>query len=81
MLTGDKNETAKCIAISAGLKSKKQRIFEIKDCETTTDLQNYLDKLEHDIAKVMLIIDGTSLTTVLSTIATEVRFFDIAKNA
>lgn len=29
----------------------------------------------------MLIIDGTSLTTVLSTIATEVRFFYIAKNA
>ena len=30
MLTGDKIETAKCIAISAGFKSKKMRIYEIK---------------------------------------------------
>jgi len=31
MLTGDKVETAKCIAISAGFKSSTQDIFEIKD--------------------------------------------------
>ena len=31
MLTGDKIETAKCIAISAGLKNSKQTISEIKD--------------------------------------------------
>lgn len=31
MLTGDKIETAKCIAISAGLQSKKQRVFEMKE--------------------------------------------------
>lgn len=31
MLTGDKVETAKCIAISAGLQSRNQEIFEIKD--------------------------------------------------
>lgn len=30
MLTGDKVETAKCIAISAGLKSVNQEICEIK---------------------------------------------------
>lgn len=30
MLTGDKVETAKCIAISAGLKSISQEIFEIR---------------------------------------------------
>jgi phospholipid-translocating ATPase len=29
MLTGDKVETAKCIAISTGLKSQKQSIFEM----------------------------------------------------
>lgn len=29
----------------------------------------------------MLIIDGNSLATVLSDLATELRFFDIAKNA
>jgi phospholipid-translocating ATPase len=31
MLTGDKIETAKCIAISTGLKSKKESIFEMID--------------------------------------------------
>jgi phospholipid-translocating ATPase len=30
MLTGDKVETAKCIAISAGLKAVNQEIWEIK---------------------------------------------------
>ena len=30
MLTGDKVETAKCIAISAGLKSANQEIFEVR---------------------------------------------------
>jgi phospholipid-translocating ATPase len=30
MLTGDKVETAKCIAISAGIKSQNQSIFEVK---------------------------------------------------
>lgn len=29
MLTGDKIETAKCIAISTGLKTKKEQIFEL----------------------------------------------------
>ncbi len=31
MLTGDKIETAKCIAISAGLKYRTQTIIEIRD--------------------------------------------------
>jgi phospholipid-translocating ATPase len=30
MLTGDKVETAKCIAISAGLKSVNQEIYEVR---------------------------------------------------
>ena len=30
MLTGDKVETAKCIAISAGLKGVNQEIYEIR---------------------------------------------------
>jgi len=31
MLTGDKVETATCIAMSAGFKSKKQHFFYIKE--------------------------------------------------
>jgi len=30
MLTGDKVETAKCIAISAGLKSANQEIYDVR---------------------------------------------------
>ena len=33
MLTGDKIETAKCIAISTGLKSRKQDVVEISNIE------------------------------------------------
>ena len=40
-----------------------------------------LGDLEANIFKQMLIIDGNSLATVLSDLATELRFFDIAKNA
>lgn len=31
MLTGDKIETAECIAISAGLKNRRQQIFKITE--------------------------------------------------
>ena len=87
MLTGDKNETAKCIAISAGLKNRRQSMFEIKDVTNVTDLMRELNELETKVvvdkkaAQVMIIIDGVSLSTVLSEVATEERFFDIAKNA
>ena len=40
MLTGDKVETAKCISISAGIKSKNQKIFAI----TYDSLSDYDDK-------------------------------------
>ena len=33
MLTGDKVETATCIAISAGFKDKRQQIFFMRDIE------------------------------------------------
>jgi magnesium-transporting ATPase (P-type) len=38
MLTGDKIETAKCIAIATGLKAKNENIFELVDKETKKDL-------------------------------------------
>ena len=40
MLTGDKVETATCISISAGIKSKNQKIFTIR----YDDLANYDEK-------------------------------------
>ena len=39
MLTGDKNETAKCIAISAGLRDNRQKgFFEIKDVTNVQEM-------------------------------------------
>jgi phospholipid-translocating ATPase len=37
MLTGDKVETATCIAISAGFKDRRQPIFYIRDIETAEE--------------------------------------------
>lgn len=47
MLTGDKIETAKCIAISTGLKTKKESVFEMCDRETKKDLTNEADILNY----------------------------------
>jgi phospholipid-translocating ATPase len=47
MLTGDKIETAKCIAISTGLKTKKESVFEMCDRETKKDLTNEVDILNY----------------------------------
>ena len=72
MLTGDKIETAKCIAISAGLKDKKQEIFEIKEVSNAVDINLRLNEFEKKILakkvadqRAMLIIDGNSLNVVL----------------
>ncbi len=81
MLTGDKIETAKCIAISAGLQGKRQRVFEMKDMTQPQDAMNALNDLERKINDSMLIIDGNTLAVVLSRSAVEERFFEVAKNA
>jgi phospholipid-translocating ATPase len=81
MLTGDKVETAKCIAISAGLKEKRQTIFEIKDKTNIHDINQSLNELEVNIHNSMLVIDGQSLGAILGTSSAEERFFEIAKNA
>ncbi len=65
MLTGDKIETAKCIAISTGLKNKEQDILEIKDAENPEIIKSKLIELDKRINKAFLIIDGTSLSIIL----------------
>ena len=93
MLTGDKVETATCISISAGLKSKNQKIFTIRH----DDLSNYgeknneeekLNKLKSLFseynAKIktdphLFIIDGDSLDIALR--HCEADFFNTAMQA
>jgi phospholipid-translocating ATPase len=81
MLTGDKIETAKCIAISAGLKNRRQEVFEIKDAKKTTEVTEALRELEGKILSKMLIIDGQSLAIVFEDQKLEENFFGIAKDA
>ena len=91
MLTGDKVETATCISISAGLKSKFQRLFFLRS--DTIDKSNNYDQISHteSIKKELnnysyleknshiLIIDGDSLEIAMSNF--EKEFFEIAMHA
>jgi len=58
MLTGDKIETAKCIAISKGLKSRYQEFLEIKDATNYESIEKSLQELDRKISKRLLLIDG-----------------------
>ena len=76
MLTGDKVETATCISISAGIKSKNQKIFTIKSDDINQEInsENKILKLKEklrDYQKKMeltphiFIIDGETLDLAL----------------
>ena len=65
MLTGDKVETATCIAISAGLKNKRQQIYYIRDMENKFEFRERLDDFEKKPQQYLLIIDGGSLSIAL----------------
>jgi phospholipid-translocating ATPase len=65
MLTGDKIETATCIAISTGLKKKQQRISVLRDTKDVMYIKEELEKIRFHTDNV-LIIDGTCLDIALS---------------
>lgn len=46
MLTGDKIETAKCIAIAAGFKSRRMQILELKEIKEKKLIEESLSILE-----------------------------------
>lgn len=93
MLTGDKIETATCISISTGLKSKTQKLFFIRsDKENSySHSSNHIEamnlKVFHDLEKFqqteknthILIIGGDSLEIALSNY--EEHFFKISMNS
>lgn len=78
MLTGDKVETAKCIAISAGLKSNQQQIFEIYEETDELVLREKLRQFSNTNNQILL-IDGKSLNLALR--HQEEMFFKIAAQA
>ena len=60
MLTGDKVETATCIAISSGLKSKNQKTAYIKNILDPKIISSELEKIKFQ-NEFILIIDGNCL--------------------
>ena len=80
MLTGDKLETATCIAISAGLKSKNQELFVLKEMEDPLLIQNALSEFNNKSSNHVLIIDGVTLKTSLDP-QYQKFFFEVACKA
>jgi phospholipid-translocating ATPase len=75
MLTGDKVETATCIAISTGLKSKTQHLYFMKELSSKETVEHKLK----DYAKLkdtVLVIDGNTLQVALDNL--NQLFFKVA---
>ncbi|ODV89748.1 hypothetical protein CANCADRAFT_58598 [Tortispora caseinolytica NRRL Y-17796] len=70
MLTGDKVETAKCIAISSKLVSRGQKIYSITKLTSRFTASNDLAYL-HDNPDCALLIDGQSLSFMISHMRTD----------
>jgi phospholipid-translocating ATPase len=78
MLTGDKVETAICIAISAGFKSAKQEMFVMRDITDPIEIQNQLAIFNNKL-NCVLIIDGATLHCAME--YHKKYFFDVAGKA
>ncbi|CDS09407.1 hypothetical protein LRAMOSA10767 [Lichtheimia ramosa] len=75
MLTGDKIETATCIAVSSKLVSRNQNIHQIAKLKNPVDVLNELDNLRSKV-DCCLVIDGESLQLCLDHFQDE--FVDVA---
>ncbi len=75
MLTGDKVETATCIAISTGLKSQNHRLFFIRDNTNSEYIRERLMQFK-EYEDCVLIIDGECLEICLKYL--ESLFFEVS---
>ena len=66
MLTGDKVETATCIALSAGFKSRHQQLFYIRDCTSLRECESLIGQFSLSAEKLVLMIDGQSLDLIMT---------------
>lgn len=66
MLTGDKVETATSIAISSGLKSRVNELYFMREISEPEEIHDKLDKLDRQVVRTTLIIDGKTLDTILA---------------
>ena len=79
MLTGDKVETATCIAISTGLKGKTQKLFYMKELNTDAEVEMHL-KQYSKMTDTVLVIDGNTMNIALLP-ENEKLFFEVASKA
>ena len=79
MLTGDKVETATCIAISTGLKAKTQKLFYMKELSNKEEVETHLHQYEN-LTDTVLVIDGNTMNIALLP-ENEKLFFEIASQA
>ncbi len=79
VLTGDKAETAKCIAISAGIKEANQEIVEMLNITNHEEIESKIVEMSEIMKnkKLVLLIDGVTLTIVLESCSS--KFFTVAK--
>ena len=80
MLTGDKVETATCIAISAGFKDRRTPLFFMRDLTSTMDVEMKLSEFEKQTSS-LLMIDGGTLDQILGKPHMEERFLVLAMQA
>ena len=66
MLTGDKIETAQCIAISTGLKNKNEDIKIIANETEPNKILREIDDYENLTSTHMLMIDGGTLSVIVA---------------
>ena len=79
MLTGNKIETAKCIAISTGLKSRKQDVVEISNIENPRAISEAIDAWSRVVQGTMLMIDGKTLARIFTDEILKHKFFETAQ--
>ena len=79
MLTGDKIETAKCIAISTGLKSRRQDVVEISNVDDPRAISEAIDDWSRVVQGTMLMIDGKTLARIFSDEVLKHKFFETAQ--
>ena len=75
MLTGDKVETATCIAISAGFKRRTQPLFFMRDMTDVYEVDKKLDEFSRKATNSILMIDGQTLDLCLKDKELERKFF------
>jgi phospholipid-translocating ATPase len=81
MLTGDKVETATSIAISSGLKARRNDLFFMREISTKDECNDRIASLARFIQKTTLIIDGKTLDTIMAYDDLTKSFFQVAIKA